>query len=462
MTRRAWTVCSAVVLLVAVGCTPTPEVPWLQAGCFTSSTGPDLEFFGAVNARNNFLGYLQSSDGSCAGGAAAFTVVRSPAPNSESTALATCRSLLRTGAVRQLRGLGYDTLPIDAWLCLEDNEAPQFDAPRDLLLQASGPSGRVATYTAGPAIDRFDGERPVTCAPTTGTLFPVGITTVNCDSADTAGNRLDRAFTIEVTTRSLWRESGCVQGALGDIWFSGVENRLADAEMLASTDGTCTGASEVATIVRAGDSSDALVACRVLVPAGAALRLNDLGYAGFPVDGYLCEIDSTPPDLVTPPNLLASSDGGPDVTVAFPVSASDNAIGTVGLGCSPSSGSAFAVGVSTVTCLATDPVGLQTTGSFQVEITPDPLWLSASCTDGTSGVDLLFTGRQNTLDNAAAYGSSTDGSCSGPWTPTTIVTSPDSGFADSLCAFLVPGGLAAESLGSTYPGLPPDAWLCRV
>ena len=48
------------------------------------------------------------------------------------------------------------------------------------------------------AIDFVDGPRPVTCAPASGTAFPVGATKVTCTSTDAAGNKGTAAFTITV------------------------------------------------------------------------------------------------------------------------------------------------------------------------------------------------------------------------------------------------------------------------
>ncbi|MBM9506707.1 HYR domain-containing protein [Actinacidiphila acididurans] len=64
-------------------------------------------------------------------------------------------------------------------------------------VQAAGPSGTRITYTAT-AQDAVDGPLPVTCAPPSGTLFPLGTTKVTCTATDAAGNTgsATAAFTV--------------------------------------------------------------------------------------------------------------------------------------------------------------------------------------------------------------------------------------------------------------------------
>ncbi|MEU3971902.1 VWA domain-containing protein [Streptomyces bacillaris] len=57
----------------------------------------------------------------------------------------------------------------------------------DRTARATGPDGVRISFTAT-ATDAQDGELPVTCTPPSGSLFPVGITTVTCSATDSAGN----------------------------------------------------------------------------------------------------------------------------------------------------------------------------------------------------------------------------------------------------------------------------------
>ena len=47
--------------------------------------------------------------------------------------------------------------------------------------------------------DAVDGTTPVTCSPASGSVFPIGVTTVRCTSTDRAGNTAAATFNVTVT-----------------------------------------------------------------------------------------------------------------------------------------------------------------------------------------------------------------------------------------------------------------------
>ncbi|MFF9570566.1 VWA domain-containing protein [Streptomyces sp. NPDC014685] len=67
----------------------------------------------------------------------------------------------------------------------------------DLTVRAEDDEGARVTYGAT-AQDATDGTLPVTCAPASGSLFPVGRTTVTCSATDSAGNTGTDTAQIEV------------------------------------------------------------------------------------------------------------------------------------------------------------------------------------------------------------------------------------------------------------------------
>jgi hypothetical protein len=58
--------------------------------------------------------------------------------------------------------------------------------PKGFSIDAPTPAGVVVTYQPPTATDQVDGTVPVTCAPASGSVFPVGTTTVDCSAADLA------------------------------------------------------------------------------------------------------------------------------------------------------------------------------------------------------------------------------------------------------------------------------------
>jgi len=78
-----------------------------------------------------------------------------------------------------------------------DAVAPTLHLPGPLTAIATSTSGAVVSYTAT-ATDPDDDSPSVTCAPASGTTFPVGVTTVMCTALDDAGNQALDAFTVTV------------------------------------------------------------------------------------------------------------------------------------------------------------------------------------------------------------------------------------------------------------------------
>jgi hypothetical protein len=78
-----------------------------------------------------------------------------------------------------------------------DRTAPRLALPRDFSVQAPDANGALAQYSAT-ATDAVDGEAFVSCYPASGTLFAAGNTTVNCSSADKAGNQGSGSFVVTV------------------------------------------------------------------------------------------------------------------------------------------------------------------------------------------------------------------------------------------------------------------------
>lgn len=79
-------------------------------------------------------------------------------------------------------------------------------------------------------------------------------------------------------------------------------------------------------------------------------------------------IDTTPPALTLPANIVAEASGASGAVVSFSVSANDAVSGAVTPMVSPASGSTFGFGATTVNVSATDGVGNTATGSFTVTV----------------------------------------------------------------------------------------------
>lgn len=97
--------------------------------------------------------------------------------------MAQCCSLLRSAEVFD-GPEGGDTTP------------PVLNVP-DVATDATSPAGAIVTYEAT-ATDDVDGPVPVTCAPPSGSLLPIGDTIVDCEASDSAGNTAEASFNVHV------------------------------------------------------------------------------------------------------------------------------------------------------------------------------------------------------------------------------------------------------------------------
>jgi RNA polymerase sigma factor (sigma-70 family) len=79
-----------------------------------------------------------------------------------------------------------------------DTKAPVLTVPGDRTVPATTTAGAPVTYTAT-ATDVVDGQVTPSCAPASGTVFPVGSTIVTCTARDKRGNESSGRFTVTVT-----------------------------------------------------------------------------------------------------------------------------------------------------------------------------------------------------------------------------------------------------------------------
>jgi fibronectin type 3 domain-containing protein len=79
-----------------------------------------------------------------------------------------------------------------------DNPPSFQNVPANVTVEANGPSGSAVNYTVPTAVDDQDGPRPVACSPESGSVFPLGDTTVTCTATDSGGNTAQATFPVTV------------------------------------------------------------------------------------------------------------------------------------------------------------------------------------------------------------------------------------------------------------------------
>ncbi len=132
-------------------------------------------------------------------------------------------------------------------------------------------------------------------------------------------------------------------------------------------------------------------------------------------------VDTTPPAMADPPPVAATTTNAAGKTVSWSdVTGTDIVDGTVTATCSPSSGSNFSVGTTSVSCTATDAHGNSATKGFNVTLTFDDITKPTfTSVPGTINAEAAVPGGATVTYSVSA----TDDSGA----PPTVVCNPGSG-----------------------------------
>ena len=247
-----------------------------------------------------------------------------------------------------------------------DNVAPTLSGvPGPIAQDTESSSGANVNYTPPTATDNLDGSRPVSCAPGSGALFPVGTTTVHCTASDTHGNEASADFSVTINLVDHTAPT-----------FTNVPGAISQ-----NTE-TSGGATVAYTAPTASDNLDGSVPVSCNPASGSNFVVGTTTVTCSATDAHgnrttatfnvvVTLVDNTAPVLSNVPaniSVEANSPGGAQATFASPT-AVDNLDGPIPfVGCSPSSGSTFPLGSTTVTCTATDPHSNAGTASFTVSV----------------------------------------------------------------------------------------------
>lgn len=96
---------------------------------------------------------------------------------------------------------GNTSVPVTQVVTVVDNTAPVISCPTDIVIEPSCPTGAIATYTTPTATDNC-GVQSVnrTAGLASGSVFPIGTTTVTHVATDIHGNTASCSFTVTVLT----------------------------------------------------------------------------------------------------------------------------------------------------------------------------------------------------------------------------------------------------------------------
>ena len=230
--------------------------------------------------------------------------------------------------------------------------------PSNIALEATGPSGAVATYTAPTAGDKVDGSVAVACEPASGSTFPLGTTTVECSATDAAGNTGKDSFTVTVRDSS----PPVFSGVPSDITLeatgpAGAKASWVDPTSTDRVDGAVTPTCSPASGATFG-LGESTVTCSATDEAGNSASSTF----------SIAVQDTTKPVVTVPADITANATSPAGAEVSYSASATDTVNGAINPTCSPASGTTFAQGTTTVTCSASDVAGNTGSASFTVSV----------------------------------------------------------------------------------------------
>lgn len=262
-----------------------------------------------------------------------------------------------------------------------DTTPPMLTLPASITVTAPSSGGAVVSFTAT-ATDLVSPSVAVTCTPSSGFKFPVGVTTVGCGAVDGAGNHAQGTFTVTILPPPNTPPVVTVPANL-TVEASGRQGAI------------------VTFVASASDAQDGPLAptCQPLSGSTFALgtttvscKATDSGGLTGSASFNVTVKDSKGPVFSNVPTspivAYATCAAGANVTYT-PPKATDVVDGALAVVCTPASGSQFTVRKTTVTCSAADAHGNSDRASFTVWVklhapTNGTFYLQPINSDGSS------------------------------------------------------------------------------
>ncbi|UKN03859.1 HYR domain-containing protein [Paracrocinitomix mangrovi] len=251
---------------------------------------------------------------------------------------------------------------------INDNENPTISCPANITVNSDpGVCGATVTYTAPVGADNCPGSvTAMTAGQASGTIFPIGTTTVTYQVTDASGNTAQCSFDVTVNDNEAPTISCPADinvnndlGSCGAIVFTipvGADN--------------CPGS---ATAMTAGQASG------TLFPIGTTTvtyQVTDASGNTASCSFNVTVTDNEAPTIACPANITVNTDPGlcgATVTYTTPVGA-DNCPGAItSMTAGQASGTVFPVGTTTVTYQVVDASGNTTSCSFDVTVNDNEL-----------------------------------------------------------------------------------------
>jgi hypothetical protein len=239
---------------------------------------------------------------------------------------------------------------------VRDTIAPSLIAPANQILEATSAGGAIASFSAT-ATDAV-GVASLTYSKASGTLFPIGTTTVTVNAADAAGNAAV-AKTFTVTVRDTI--APVITSVSGNLVIEAAGSTGTVVNYTAAVAADAVGVTSL-TYSQASGTLFAIGTATVTVNAADAA-----GNTAVAKTFTVTVRDTTKPTLSLPANLTVEATSAAGAVATFTASAAD-AVGVTSFATSAASGATFPIGTTTVSATAKDAAGNTATGSFTITV----------------------------------------------------------------------------------------------
>ena len=245
-----------------------------------------------------------------------------------------------------------------ATVTVRDTTPPAVTCPGDITLSNdTGQCGAIVNYPAPTATDNCSAAVTIACSPASGAVFPIGASTVTCTATDDAQNNAACTFTVTINDTQAPQIICPSNISVG----TDPNSVTATVNYQTNVSDNCPGA----TVVCSPASGSHFALGTTTVNCTATDGANNHASCSFTVTVS----DNQPPAITCPasftlnnaPNQCSAAATYPNPTVT------DNQPNPT-FTCAPASGSTFAVGVTIVTCTATDASGNHASCSFSVTV----------------------------------------------------------------------------------------------
>ncbi|MBI3651130.1 MAG: HYR domain-containing protein [Acidobacteria bacterium] len=230
---------------------------------------------------------------------------------------------------------------------ISDTTPPTITCPANQIVSSAGSTS--VSYPTPTVSDNCSGVGTPTCAPPSGSVFPLGTTTVSCSVNDASTNTASCSFTVTLVP--------CTISCPANITMANAANQCGAVVNYSPTASLGCG-----TVICSPASGS-------FFPTGTT-TVTCTTTAGPSCSFTVTVNDTQPPMITCPANQVrvTTQPGGLTAVVNYPAAlVTDNCAGATVV-CSPPSAATFNLGVTTVTCTATDTALNTATCSFTVSV----------------------------------------------------------------------------------------------